>query len=102
MSAIIAIVHVDIVGPLIKQRKEIEALGWDVHVLDGLDHTLAMQSANVVPIVHSWLDSKLICKAPGEWSVTAGNPEFESQCTSYDCNKVKNGPHMRSILFLFS
>jgi glutaredoxin-related protein len=53
-------VHVDIAGPLLNQRYEIEAFGWDVQVLEGLDHTQAMQAANVLPIVRPWLDSKLI------------------------------------------
>ncbi|MEK3723072.1 alpha/beta fold hydrolase [Paenibacillus sp. FSL H8-0034] len=53
-------VQVDIVGPLINKRSEMEALGWDVHIVDGLDHTQAMQAANVLPIVRPWLDSKLI------------------------------------------
>jgi pimeloyl-ACP methyl ester carboxylesterase len=53
-------VHVDIAGPLLNQRNEIEAFGWDVQVLEGLDHTQAMQAANVLPIVRPWLDSKLI------------------------------------------
>lgn len=53
-------VQVDIVGPLINKRREIEALGWDVHIVDGLDHIQAMQAANVLPIVRPWLDSKLI------------------------------------------
>ncbi|NOU87309.1 alpha/beta hydrolase [Paenibacillus sp. LMG 31460] len=54
-------VQVDIVGPLIYRRQEIESLGWDVSVLEGLNHTQAMQAANVLPILRPWLDSKLIC-----------------------------------------
>lgn len=53
-------VHVDIVGPLIRHRKELQDAGWDVRILDGLDHTSAMQSANVLPIMRPWLDSKLL------------------------------------------
>ncbi|UKS29727.1 alpha/beta hydrolase [Paenibacillus sp. HWE-109] len=50
--------EVDIVGPLITRREEIEALGWDVSLLEGLDHTQAMQAANVLPILRPWLLTK--------------------------------------------
>jgi Predicted hydrolases or acyltransferases (alpha/beta hydrolase superfamily) len=50
-------VTVDIVGPLIRQREELETHGWDVRVLDGLDHTSAMQAANVLPLLRPWLDA---------------------------------------------
>ncbi|WP_282942545.1 alpha/beta hydrolase [Paenibacillus sp. RC67] len=53
-------VHVDIVGPLSNHYDELKAAGWDVHILDGLDHTGAMQSVNVLPILRPWLDSKLL------------------------------------------
>lgn len=52
-------VQVDIVGPLINQRQEIEALGWNISVLEGLNHTQAMQASNVLPIIRPWLDSRL-------------------------------------------
>jgi hypothetical protein len=42
--------------PVIRNQSELEALGWEVHVLEGLDHTSAMQAANVVPILRPWLD----------------------------------------------
>ncbi|MGW0802286.1 alpha/beta fold hydrolase [Nonomuraea sp. NPDC002799] len=48
-------VRVGIAGPLIRHRAEIEALGWDVAVLDGLDHMSAMQAGNVLPILRPWL-----------------------------------------------
>lgn len=54
-------VSVDIAGPLLNHRKEMEALGWDVAVLEGLDHTQAMQAANVLPVIRPWLDTQLIC-----------------------------------------
>jgi hypothetical protein len=63
---------VDIVGPLINKRSEMEALGWDVHIVDGLNHTQAMQAANVLPIVRPWLDSKLI--RFNKWSSNAHDP----------------------------
>ncbi|MCQ6562751.1 alpha/beta fold hydrolase [Paenibacillus mendelii] len=53
-------VIVDIAGPLMNRRKEIEALGWEVKVLEGLDHTQAMQAANILPILRPWLNLKLI------------------------------------------
>jgi len=52
-------VLVDIAGPLIEKREEIEAFGWDVAVLEGLDHTQAMQAANVLPVLLPWLQSRL-------------------------------------------
>ena len=30
--------------------------GWDIEVLDGLDHTQAMQPAHVLPILKPWLE----------------------------------------------
>ncbi|MBP1975810.1 alpha/beta fold hydrolase [Cohnella thailandensis] len=50
-------VTVDIVGPLVRHREELKAHGWDVRVLDGLDHTSAMQAANVLPLLRPWLDA---------------------------------------------
>ena len=48
-------VHVSLAGPVIRERAQLEALGWDVRVLEGLDHTQAMQAAQVVPMLRSWL-----------------------------------------------
>ncbi|WP_336214004.1 alpha/beta fold hydrolase [Nonomuraea sp. LPB2021202275-12-8] len=48
-------VHVSIGGPIVRRRAELEGLGWDVEVLEGLDHTQAMQAANVLPILRPWL-----------------------------------------------
>lgn len=52
-------VRVTIAAPLLSERAELEDLGWDVRVLDGLDHTQAMQPANVLPIVRPWLEANL-------------------------------------------
>jgi len=52
-------VHVDIVGPLIHHDEELKEAGWDVQILEGLDHTGAMQAHNVLPILRPWLDAKL-------------------------------------------
>lgn len=52
-------VTVDIAGPIVKRGGELESLGWDVRVLPDMDHTQAMQAANVLPIVRPWLESVL-------------------------------------------
>jgi hypothetical protein len=52
-------VVVSIAGPIIAQRAELKSLGWEVRVLDGLDHLQAMQAKQVVPILRSWLASQL-------------------------------------------
>jgi len=52
-------VHVSMAGPVIDRRAELEALGWQVRVLEGLDHMQAMQAAQVVPILRPWLISTL-------------------------------------------
>jgi pimeloyl-ACP methyl ester carboxylesterase len=48
-------VHVSMARPLIAHRAELAASGWAVELLDGLDHTGAMQAANVLPILRPWL-----------------------------------------------
>ena len=48
-------VFVSIAEPVIRNRDELEGLGWEVHVLDGLDHTQAMQAPVVLPILRPWL-----------------------------------------------
>jgi pimeloyl-ACP methyl ester carboxylesterase len=48
-------VRVDMAGPVIGRRAELEALGWQVRVLEGLDHIQAMQAAQVLPILRPWL-----------------------------------------------
>ncbi|MEU4225052.1 alpha/beta hydrolase [Nonomuraea sp. NPDC026600] len=52
-------VTVDIAGPVVDRRAELESLGWEVRVLDGLDHTQAMQAPNVLPILRPWLESRV-------------------------------------------
>jgi pimeloyl-ACP methyl ester carboxylesterase len=52
-------VHVSFAGPVISRRVELEALGWQVRVLQGLDHTQAMQAVHVLPILRPWLISGL-------------------------------------------
>ncbi|THF83441.1 alpha/beta fold hydrolase [Cohnella fermenti] len=53
-------VQVDIAGPLLRHREELEALGWKVRLSDGLDHTSAMQAKNVLPLIGPWLDRHLL------------------------------------------
>ncbi|WP_219412979.1 alpha/beta fold hydrolase [Pseudonocardia nigra] len=53
-------VHVSMAGPVVRGRAELERLGWDVRVLDGLDHTQAMQAAAVLPVVRPWLAATLL------------------------------------------
>jgi hypothetical protein len=52
-------VQVSLAGPVINRRAELEALGWQVQVLDGLDHTQAMQAVHVLPILRPWLVGRL-------------------------------------------
>ena len=51
-------VFVSLAGPIMSERTRLEDLGWDVQVLDGLDHIQAMQAKQVVPILRSWLTSR--------------------------------------------
>jgi pimeloyl-ACP methyl ester carboxylesterase len=53
-------VFVSLAGPVIDERARLETLGWDVRVLDGLDHMQAMQANQVVPILRSWWNSKRV------------------------------------------
>jgi hypothetical protein len=48
-------VRVDLACPVVGRRAELEALGWQVRVLEGLDHIQAMQAAQVLPILRPWL-----------------------------------------------
>ncbi|MFE7119760.1 alpha/beta hydrolase [Streptomyces sp. NPDC057654] len=52
-------VTVSIGSEVVKRRAELEAAGWDVRVLDGLDHTQAMQPANALPVLRPWLTAAL-------------------------------------------
>jgi pimeloyl-ACP methyl ester carboxylesterase len=54
---------VDIAKPVIEGRAELEQFGWDVRVLDGMDHIQAMQATAVVPIIRPWLVEKLKASA---------------------------------------
>jgi hypothetical protein len=52
-------VRVDLAGPVVSRRAELEALGWEVRVLEGLDHLQAMQASQVLPVLRPWLLSEL-------------------------------------------
>jgi pimeloyl-ACP methyl ester carboxylesterase len=49
-------VRVSFAGLVTSQRTELEAFGWQVRVLDGLDHMQAMQAPQVLPILRPWLE----------------------------------------------
>lgn len=53
-------VLVSLAGPIVQGQAELEALGWDVRVLDGLDHMQAMQANAVVPLLRDWLPVALV------------------------------------------
>jgi pimeloyl-ACP methyl ester carboxylesterase len=52
-------VQVSMADPVISRRDELQALGWQVVVLEGLDHTQAMQAVHVLPTLRPWLISAL-------------------------------------------
>ena len=52
-------VSVSLAGPIVQGQVQLSDLGWDVRVLDGLDHIQAMQAKQVLPILRSWLMSQL-------------------------------------------
>jgi pimeloyl-ACP methyl ester carboxylesterase len=58
-------VRVRIALPLLERRAELESYGWDVRVLDGLDHTQAMQGASVLPVLRPWLTAALAPRTTG-------------------------------------
>ncbi|MEV0643927.1 alpha/beta hydrolase [Phytomonospora sp. NPDC050363] len=52
-------VTVDIAGATNTNRPSLEAAGWEVEILDGLDHTAAMQPGNALPVLRPWLEARL-------------------------------------------
>ena len=44
---------------VIARRTELQSLGWQVQILDGLDHLQAMQTPQVLPILRPWLLTNL-------------------------------------------
>jgi pimeloyl-ACP methyl ester carboxylesterase len=57
-------VRVRVAAPLLERHAELERYGWDVRVLDGLDHTQAMQATAVLPILRPWLTAALAASTP--------------------------------------
>lgn len=51
-------VYISLADPIVQGRAELSHLGWEVRVLDGLDHMQAMQASRVLPILRSWLMSQ--------------------------------------------
>ncbi|MHC8564464.1 hypothetical protein ACW23B_29345 [Streptomyces albidoflavus] len=41
--------------PLSRDRARLEAAGWQVRLLQSLDHTGAMQPGAVLPVLRPWL-----------------------------------------------
>jgi pimeloyl-ACP methyl ester carboxylesterase len=52
-------VYVDLAEPLLRERQRLERFGWEVHVLEGLDHMQAMQANQVIPLLRPWLIENL-------------------------------------------
>lgn len=52
-------VNISLAGPLVHEQAQLSDLGWDVRVLDKLDHMQAMQAKQVVPLLRSWLATRL-------------------------------------------
>jgi pimeloyl-ACP methyl ester carboxylesterase len=52
-------VQVSLAAPVIRRRAALQALGWEVRVLEGLDHTQAMQAVQVLPVLRPWLTGRL-------------------------------------------
>lgn len=49
-------VTVDMATPLVAKADELKKYGWDVQVLERLDHITAMQPANALPVIRPWLE----------------------------------------------
>jgi pimeloyl-ACP methyl ester carboxylesterase len=49
-------VQISMGDALAGHQAELEAAGWTVRLLEGLDHTQAMQAALVLPLLRAWLD----------------------------------------------
>jgi pimeloyl-ACP methyl ester carboxylesterase len=56
-------VRVEIGSRVVANRAELERLGWTVQVLDGMDHTQAMQPTAVLPVLRPWLAEALALAA---------------------------------------
>jgi pimeloyl-ACP methyl ester carboxylesterase len=52
-------VLVSLAGPIVRGQAALERFGWEVRVLEGLDHIQAMQAEHVLPTLRPWLASKV-------------------------------------------
>src|SRR5579884_1156657 len=52
-------VLVSLAGPMVHGQAQLAELGWDVRILDDLDHIQAMQANHVLPMLRSWLMAQL-------------------------------------------
>jgi pimeloyl-ACP methyl ester carboxylesterase len=44
---------------ILKTRPELEKVGWDVRILDGLNHQTAAADEVMIPLLHDWLKRKV-------------------------------------------
>ncbi len=51
-------VCVEIAGPLVDNKDDLVRYGWNTAIIDDADHTKAMQSESVLPIIDPWLDGQ--------------------------------------------
>jgi pimeloyl-ACP methyl ester carboxylesterase len=51
-------IYISLADPIVRGQAELSDLGWEVQVLDDLDHMQAMQVSRVLPILRSWLMSQ--------------------------------------------
>lgn len=57
-------VVVDIAGPVVRGEAALQAAGWTVRLLAGLDHVQAMQPQQVLPVLRPWLAAALAGDSP--------------------------------------
>ena len=49
----------DFAGPVRKNRAELEKLGWEIRILEGLDHLGAARDEVVIPLLGDWFKARL-------------------------------------------
>lgn len=52
-------VTVDMAAPLVNHVDDLKKYGWDVKILEGLDHISAMQPTNALPVIRPFLQAML-------------------------------------------
>jgi pimeloyl-ACP methyl ester carboxylesterase len=45
---------------ILETREELERWGWDVHIIDGLDHMQVLEPEVFIPAITPWLDAHLL------------------------------------------